>query len=562
MGLFKEVLKKHRKNIAFYLILGVVLAFLSVYSVNYFQVVLDSFGSGTLTLPMVIFYGIILILTAVLSYVDTYPEQKLKNGLYLDFKLQALKKMKTIDYLHYQKLGTGAISQRVEDGADCSKSVYMDFWFKLIRNLIPSALLSLIFIGSINLTILLFVLIGYVVVVIVTTLLIKKLYNVKEKILVNKELLNKHLIRGFMELVVFRTNKKYNSEIKITQDGIKNIVDGKTKIRMIHELFFAIFELLINFIKIGVIVYAVITKNLSVGGLVAIITLLSKAYEPVAIFNVEYIDYKLNKVGVNRFIELLSLPDSKNLNSGFELKNVEGEVELNKVNFSYDNKKVLNNISLKILKGQKVAFVGETGSGKSTIIKLITGLISTNDGKVLIDGKNLLEINLNSYYNYLSYLSQESPIFDGTLKENLIFDKKVSDSEIEKVLSLVCLDEFYKKLPNGLNTQMGEKGVLVSGGERQRIALARLFFDNSKIIILDEATSAMDNITEKKVMKNIYSNLKGKTIIIIAHRLATIKNVDNIFVLQNGEILSNGNYAKLLESCEYFKILTEKENLK
>lgn len=555
MNLFKEVLKKNKKIIVFYIVLGIVISFLSVFCVDYFQEILDAFSNNTLTLSMVVFYGVLLLVTTILSYLDTYPEQRVKHGLYLDFKVQALKKMETIDYQEYQKLGVGSISQRVEDGSSASRDLYMEFWFKLIRNLIPSAILSLIFIATIEIKVLLFVLIGYVVVILVTSILIKKLYNLKEKILVNNELLNKHLIRGFMELVVFRTNKKYKTEIELTKDGAKNIVDGKTKIRMIHEMFFTIFAILVDIIKISIIIYALYTKNISLGGLVAIVTLLSKAYEPIAIFNVEFIDYKLNRVAVKRYIDLLSLLDTENLNNGETIKELKGNVEFKNVTFAYQNKKVFDNLSLKIKEGSKVAIVGETGSGKSTLIKQVAGLIKASEGEVLIDGKNINDINLNSYYDYLSYLSQETPIFDGTLKENIVFDKKVSKEEIERVINLVCLKDFYNKLDNGLDTQLGEKGVLISGGERQRIALARLFFDNSKIVILDEATSAMDNVIEKKVMDAIYKNINDKTFIIIAHRLNTIKNVDEIFLIKNGEIVGNDTYNNLLKNNNYFEQL-------
>ena len=133
--------------------------------------------------------------------------------------------------------------------------------------------------------------------------------------------------------------------------------------------------------------------------------------------------------------------------------------------------------------------------------------------------------------------------------------KKIDDEKILGVLKLVCLEKFYERLDNGLETELGEKGIRMSGGERQRVALARLFFDDSKIIILDEATSAMDNITEKNVMHNILNKLKNKTIIIIAHRLETIKDVDNIFVLSDGKIIEEGKYLDLLEKNGYFKTL-------
>ena len=232
-----------------------------------------------------------------------------------------------------------------------------------------------------------------------------------------------------------------------------------------------------------------------------------------------------------------------------------GVIEFKNVSFAYENKRVLNDVSFKIKKNSSTALVGESGSGKSTIIKLIMGLIKYKEGNVLIDKKELSALNLNSYYDKVIYVSQEAPIFDGTLRENLVFDKKVSDEEIVKVLNLVCLDKFYETSENKLETELGEKGIRMSGGERQRVALARLFFDNSKIVILDEATSQMDNITEKIVMKNILEKLKDKTLIIIAHRLETIKDVDNIFVLKNGEIIEEGKYEELLKNDGYFKKL-------
>jgi ATP-binding cassette subfamily B protein len=553
MKLFKEVIKNNLKMTIFYVIIGIVINFLSLYSVTYYQKILDAFQFHTLTIMPLVIYGVLLIVSTVLGYVENYPEQQVKNKLYLDFKLQALKKMKSIDYLEYQKIGTGRLSQKVEDGATASRDVMMDFWLKIVRYLLPTALFSLFFIYRVKREYVLFVFLGYVVVVIVSNIILKRLYKLKEGILLNQELLNKHLIRGFMELVVFRTNKKYDTEIAITKEGIKNIVDGKTKIKLVHEIFFSVFALIVNILQVIVLAYAVLKSDLSVGAVVTVIALLGKAYEPIAIFNVEYVDYKLNKVTVKRYVDLLETKDDEALEKGIVLKRVDGEIELKNVSYSYnDEKKIISDLSLKIKANSSVALVGESGSGKSTIIKLIMGLVKYQEGNILIDGKELSKINLSSFYDNVTYVSQEAPIFDGTLRENLIFDKKIKDDEILKVLKLVCLDKFYEKLENGLDTELGEKGVRMSGGERQRVALARLFFDDSKIIILDEATSAIDNITEKEVMKNIVEKLENKTLIVIAHRLETIKDVDSICVLVDGVIKEEGKYKELLGKNGYF----------
>lgn len=553
MKLFKEVIVNNKKMIVFYVLIGIVINFLDLYGVTYYQKILDAFQYETLTIMPLIIYGGLLIISTFLGYVENYPEQQVKNKLYLDFKIQVLKKMKSIDYLEYQKIGTGKLSQKAEDGATASRDIMINFWLKLFRYLLPTALFSLLFIYRVKKEYVLFVLLGYLLVIIISNILLKRLYKLKEKILLNQESLNKHLIRGFIELVVFRTNKKYDSEILITKEGIKNIVDAKTKIKLVHEIFFSAFALIVHVLQVLVLAYAVFKSDLSVGAVVTVIALLGKAYEPIAIFNVEYVDYKLNKVTVKKYIELLDTKDDEALNNGIKLNKLIGNIEFKNVYYSYNNEKnIINNLSFKINNNSSIALVGESGSGKSTIIKLIMGLIKYNKGNILIDDKELSKLDLNSFYDNVTYVSQEAPIFDGTLRENLVFDKKIPDYEILKVLNLVCLDKFYEKLENGLDTELGEKGVRMSGGERQRVAIARLFFDDSKIIILDEATSAMDNITEKLVMENVVKQLDNKTLVIIAHRLETIKNVDKIYVLSDGIIQEEGKYNELLKMNGYF----------
>lgn len=555
MKLFREVIKKNLKMIIFYVVIGIVINFLDLYGVTYYQKILDSFQIGKLTLIPLFAYGFLLILSTLLGYLENYPEQVVTNKLYLDFKLQTLNKMKTIDYLEYQKVGTGRLMQIVEDGATASRDALLNFWLKLIRYLIPTAFFSLVFIFKVKRELAILVIFGYVIVILISNTLLKKLYKLKEKILFNQEILNKHLVRGFMELVVFRTNKKYETEIKITEKGIKNIVDGKTKIKLVHEIFFSAFALIVNMFKVIILGYSILKLDITVGSIVTVISLLDKAYLPIAIFNVEYVDYKLNQVAIKKYVDFLELKDDLGFEKTKKMKKMKGSIVFDNVSFSYASKGILNNLTLKINSNSSIALVGESGSGKSTIVKLLMGLIKPKEGRVLIDGKDLNSLNLDYFYEQVTYVSQESPIFDGSLRENLVFDKMVTDDEIIKVLDLVCLKDFYQKLEKGLDTELGEKGLKLSGGERQRIALARLFFEESRIVILDEATSALDNLTEKKVMDSIFKTLNSKTFVIIAHRLESIKKVDQIYVLSNGKIVEKGNYYELLNNKKYFSKL-------
>ena len=301
--------------------------------------------------------------------------------------------MQSIDYLEYQKIGTGKITQKVEDGATASTNVLIDFWLKLFRYLLPTAIFSLIFIFRVKKELVLFVFGGYVIVVIISNIILKKLYKLKESILFNQEFLNKHLVRGFMELVVFRTNKKFDTEIEASKEEIKNIVDAKTKIKLVHEIFFTVFALIVNFLKVIVLGYAVLKSDLSVGAVVTVLSLLGKAYEPIAIFNVEYVDYKLNKVAVKPYIDFLDIKDDEYLTKGTKIKTLNGKIKLKNISYAYNEhtKNIIENLSLNINENTSVALVGESGSGKSTIIKLIMGLIKYKKRKYINRSKRIIK---------------------------------------------------------------------------------------------------------------------------------------------------------------------------
>lgn len=552
---YLEILNKKKLGVTIYILLGIVLALLNSFSASYFQKVLDDFGTNALSITTLCIYGFVLVIICGLNYIDEYPSCKLSESIYLDLKLKALRKMSTVEYKCYQSLGTGNLVQKIENGANAGKSIIFDYYFKLFRELIPSIIFSLIFIATIDKNIMVYIGIGYIFVFIITNMLLKYLYIIKAHILNNEETFNKYLIRGFMELVVFRTNKRFKDEISKATNASDEIVKSKTKMKMIHEAFFAIFALFITVIKVIIIFISWKGNTLSVGAVVALLTLIDKAYSPIAIFNVLFVQYKLDKNAFERYTNLLDMPDDVKLNSGKIINSIEGNISFKNVCFSYEEKNIFKDLSFNIAAGSSVALVGESGCGKSTIVKQIIGLLKVDKGNIYVDNDDLSEVNLNHFYNYVSYTSQEAPIFDGTLRENIVFDKEISDNEIIEVLKRVGLIAFYSSLSKGLDTEVGERGIMLSGGERQRLALARVFFNDAKIVILDEATSAMDNVTEELVMKNIMKFLNDKTIITIAHRLNTIKDFEKIYVFKDGKIIGGGDFKGLLENHQYFQQL-------
>lgn len=226
--------------------------------------------------------------------------------------------------------------------------------------------------------------------------------------------------------------------------------------------------------------------------------------------------------------------DQENLaNNTIEFKR---QIELKDVNFSYQEKPVLNNINLTINKGEKIAFVGESGSGKSTLTDLIIGLYQPNHGEIRIDNILVDELNLQNWRSQIGYIPQQVYLFDGTIEENVCFGRKLDRGLLEKVLKQANIFDFLRT-KQGVETLVGEGGIQLSGGQKQRIAIARALYGQPEILVLDEATSALDDETEKKIMHEIYQISQDKTLLIIAHRLSTIKNCNKIYKIINGALV-------------------------
>lgn len=552
MRYIKEVLKKNRIWVLVYIGLGIWNAFMANYKADYFQKVIDGLADGTLAFAGVVIYGFILLINYGMNYLDNYPEKKLEHGIYLDFKLLSLRKISTIDYAEYQKTGTGKLVQRIENGSSAGRNVVFNFWLRLIRDLIPTIVFSVYFIWKIDKKVTYVLFAGYILIFIITNILLKFLYKIKEKILNSEELLNHYLVRGFMEMLVFRMSKQFPNEIKKTNKAKEDIVSSKVKMNMIHEAFFTIFALLVAMLDIGILFYTWKTQNLTVGSVVALITLIENAYTPIAIFNVLYVQYKLDKASYKRFEEFLDLKNDVQLTIGSAIHADVGKIAIKNLSFQYEDRKIIDDLSLSIKKGEKIAFVGESGSGKSTLIKILLGLLKYSQGKVRLGDMELSGICLDNLYDRVSFLSQDAPVFDGTIKENLVFDRMVPEEQMRDALSEVQLSHLVENLTEGLDTEIGEKGTCLSDGEKQRLALARLWFQAPELVILDEATSAMDNLTEENVMKSVMQKLKDKTVIAIAHRLNSISGFDRIILFKEGKIVGQGTFEELLRTDSYF----------
>lgn len=251
-----------------------------------------------------------------------------------------------------------------------------------------------------------------------------------------------------------------------------------------------------------------------------------------------------------RSVSEIVLSDKVEDNRGKQkTKRLEGNVRFENVSFRYPdgNEDMIKHLSFDVKPGECVAFVGASGSGKTTVMNMIIGFLQATDGRVLIDGKDIKGLNLSSYRHHISVVPQSSILFTGTVRENILYGMEhVTDEELDRVIKLANIEEFLPQLPNGIDTVIGEHGNKLSGGQKQRISIARAIIRNPGILILDEATSALDNISEYQVQKAINSLIKDRTTFIVAHRLSTIRGADKIIVMENGAAVECGSYEELM----------------
>ena len=307
----------------------------------------------------------------------------------------------------------------------------------------------------------------------------------------------------------------------------------------------------------------IISNELGINNFFSFLAAMMLAYQPVR--SLATLNITINQ-SLSASKRVLPIIDHKNeifeKNSDQELKMVQGDIDFKNVNFKYDTKEdsALNLINLKIKGGKMTSLVGYSGAGKSTILNLIPRYYDCNSGDILVDKQSIYKSKLSSLRKNISLVSQDVTLFDDTIKNNIAYaDLNASEDEIKKVAKLSFADDFIQKLPDKYDALIGENGLRLSGGEKQRISIARAMLKKSKIILLDEATSSLDAETENKIQQALSILIKDRTAVVIAHRLSTILNSDSIYVINNGKVIGNGTHRELLSNSEIYKSFYQKQ---
>lgn len=321
----------------------------------------------------------------------------------------------------------------------------------------------------------------------------------------------------------------------------------------------AFFSNLINVVMMSAGGWLIITGRLRLSDFVAFLLYVNLFMKPLLRLTVLTELYQRGMAGFNRFYEIMQIePEIQDLPGAVECKDIKGEIVFDHVHFSYGNGVVLKDLTLVVKPGEKIAFVGETGAGKTTIASLLLRFYEPQQGRILLDGKDIREYTQQSLRRAIGLVQQDVFLFSDSVNYNIAYgDDSVGQDEIKKAARLAAADEFIERLPETYDTCIGERGVKLSGGQKQRIAIARAFLKNPPVMVLDEATSSLDTATEKLVQESLDRLSANRTTITIAHRLSTIINSDRIFVLQNGVVAETGTHEELMNKNGIYKRLYE-----
>lgn len=507
-------------------------------------------GSSTLLIPIliIVFSSLQSILTYSATYLNTWVGQKIS----MDVKKTLFGKLMRYNAAFFDKNTSGDIIFRFNNDVDSACSGLLNNMKLFTTRLFSSlSLIAVLFYNSWQLAI------------VATAILLGALYpltRVRKRI---KGLMDKSVFSGSAVMTHF--NETYSGNRIISSYNLYdyqnkrfcNTLDSVFKIGMKMVQRTGMMSPLMHFIVsfgIAAVIwlgsYLIVTEQLTAGSFVSFIAALVMLYTPIKSIGNNFNSVQMALMAMERvFTALERVPDIKNCDNPKMLEKPTKGIEYKDVSFSYvKGKQVLNNVNLKINIGETIAFVGNSGGGKTTLVNLLPRFYDVTKGQVLIDGTDVKALDIDSLRDNIAIVFQDNFLFGGTIRDNIILGKEdATEEEINQAIKSACLEEFISTLDKGLDTQIGERGVLLSGGQKQRIAIARAFIKNAPIVILDEATSALDNKSEAIVQQAIENLMEDRTVFVIAHRLSTVRNANKIVVVNYGKIVEIGTHKELIE---------------
>ena len=508
-------------------------------------------------LAIILFTSVQGVLTYLSNYLNAWSGAKITNAL----KLDLYKKLLFFETEFFNKRNSGDVIFMFNNNADAACAGLLTNLKNLVQKVVTAiSLILVLFYNSWQLALICVAVLFGAMLPMVS--LKKKIKSVFDKTL----LADAALITAFNEsyagnktITAYNLTEYQQKKFTTVLDSVFNL---RLKLVKRTRWITPVMHIVLS-IGIGLAIwfgsFLILNDVITSGAFVSFLAALIMLYTPMKSMGSTYNSVLMSFMAIERVFGILdSVPAITDRPNATQMPATHKQIEFRNVSFQYvPNVPVLKNINLTVNQGEVIALVGNSGGGKSTLVSLLPRFYDVTGGSVCVDGTDIRDFTLHSLRQNIAVVFQDNFLFAGTIRENILLgDQSATEEQLNKAIKMACLDEFIAGLDNGLDTQIGERGVLLSGGQKQRIAIARAFLKNAPILILDEATSALDNKSEAVVQQAIENLMQDKTVFVIAHRLSTIRNASKIVVINHGEIVESGTHDELLKlECGAYKTL-------
>lgn len=505
---------------------------------------------------------IIELILYILFYFKGFFYQKIYQKTLISMQKSLAKEILNLEVEEIDKHTSGLFIDRLNKDTQDISSLFMEYTYWVSYIIANIGVLITVFI--LNKYMFVYAIITAIISYLITKKSLSKQYEVAKNLKTiqeNKTGLISELVRGIRDIKVLNASQTI---LKQTSNRIEEATIEQVHIMNIKRLFRCMENEVRTLSDLGLIILGCYLYKHSLLTLPTFLIIYNYQSKICNLLNgvAQLSEYnKKFMIASNRVYEVIGDDKFKKEKFGnVEIQKMTGDIKFNNVTFGYNDTDIIKNMSFKINPNERIAFVGKSGAGKSTIFSLITKLYNTKDGEILLDNVNIKDLTCSSIRDNMSIITQNPYIFNFSIKDNLLLAKEdATMDEIKEACKTACIDDYIMTLPEKYETKVGENGVILSGGQKQRLAIARALLMKTEIILFDEATSALDNETQSKIQEAI-NNLKGEyTVLIVAHRLSTIIDSDRIFVIDDGKILDSGSHKELLKKCEYYKNLYNKD---
>ena len=506
-------------------------------------------------LRLLVIYGLTLLalyaVRMLLRYFVQFYGHMVGVGMQAQMRSDMFNKLETLPYSFYDEHETGKIMSRMtNDLMDVSELAHHG-----PENLLISGIMivgSFVYLCTISVPLTLIIFACVPIMVVVSLFCRKRMRDAFTESRKSIAVINAALESSISGIRVTKAFTNADKEAEKFEKGNAQFVEARKKAYRAMAQFFSSTSFITDVFNVvvmlagGLFMYA---GKINFGDYSAFIVSVNQFIGPVTTLINFMEQYQNGVTGFERFLEIMDEQPEQESPNARDLQNVQGEIMLDHVSFSYDSsKEVLKDVSLNIKKGETLALVGPSGGGKTTICHLIPAFYKATGGRILIDGTDINDVTFKSLRRSIGIVQQDVFLFNGSIKENILYGRlDATDGEVIEAAKRANIHDYVMTLPDGYDTQIGERGVKLSGGQKQRLSIARVFLKNPAILILDEATSALDNTTEILIQQALDELCKGRTTLVVAHRLSTIKNADEICVIANGQITEMGTHDELMK---------------